>query len=125
MALAPCRECGKQISTEAGNCPSCGAPNPTGQAVSMKEVPIRKASSGGGQSCVLQGLGLLSLILAAATFFTVIGPLVFGAIGVGLLVWGQKVAYWYECSDCGTRLSGLRVQICPNCKTRLRGLVKR
>jgi hypothetical protein len=29
MALKPCRECKKKISTEAATCPSCGAPNPT------------------------------------------------------------------------------------------------
>lgn len=26
MALFPCRECGKQISTQAQACPHCGAP---------------------------------------------------------------------------------------------------
>lgn len=26
MALAPCRECGREISTEAAACPHCGAP---------------------------------------------------------------------------------------------------
>ena len=29
MALTPCRECKKRISTEAVMCPSCGVPNPT------------------------------------------------------------------------------------------------
>jgi len=29
MALAECRECGKQVSTEAVTCPSCGVPSPT------------------------------------------------------------------------------------------------
>ena len=29
MALKPCRECKKKVSTEASNCPSCGAPDPT------------------------------------------------------------------------------------------------
>lgn len=28
MPLTECRECGKQISTEAANCPHCGVPNP-------------------------------------------------------------------------------------------------
>ncbi len=28
MALAPCRECGKEVSTEATACPHCGAPRP-------------------------------------------------------------------------------------------------
>src|SRR5438128_2587534 len=29
MALAPCRECAKEISTEAASCPHCGVPTPT------------------------------------------------------------------------------------------------
>ena len=29
MALKPCRECKKKVSTEATACPSCGAPKPT------------------------------------------------------------------------------------------------
>ena len=29
MALKPCRECKKKVSTEASACPSCGAPRPT------------------------------------------------------------------------------------------------
>jgi RNA polymerase subunit RPABC4/transcription elongation factor Spt4 len=28
MALVPCRECGKEISTEAPACPHCGRPTP-------------------------------------------------------------------------------------------------
>lgn len=30
MGLKPCRECGKDISTEARSCPHCGAPEPAG-----------------------------------------------------------------------------------------------
>lgn len=29
MALDDCRECGEEVSTEAGFCPNCGAPDPT------------------------------------------------------------------------------------------------
>ena len=29
MALKPCKECGKEISTDARRCPSCGVSNPT------------------------------------------------------------------------------------------------
>ena len=29
MALKPCRECKKKVSTEAATCPNCGVPNPT------------------------------------------------------------------------------------------------
>src|SRR5438105_1794459 len=29
MALAQCRECGRNVSTEASSCPHCGVPGPT------------------------------------------------------------------------------------------------
>jgi hypothetical protein len=29
MALHPCRECGRRVSTEAPSCPACGVPTPT------------------------------------------------------------------------------------------------
>lgn len=29
MALQPCRECGRMVSTEASTCPQCGVPDPT------------------------------------------------------------------------------------------------
>jgi RNA polymerase subunit RPABC4/transcription elongation factor Spt4 len=33
MALKKCKECGKEISTEAKVCPNCGKKNPTGERV--------------------------------------------------------------------------------------------
>lgn len=29
MPLKPCRECGKEVATDARACPQCGAPAPT------------------------------------------------------------------------------------------------
>ncbi len=37
MALKPCRECKKKVSTEASTCPSCGVPNPT-KVVKVKKL---------------------------------------------------------------------------------------
>ena len=37
MALKPCRECKKKVSTEATSCPSCGAPHPTAKATEKRE----------------------------------------------------------------------------------------
>ena len=37
MALKPCRECKKKVSTEAAACPSCGAPRPT-----LSKIPKKK-----------------------------------------------------------------------------------
>ena len=38
MALKPCRECKKKVSTEASVCPSCGVPNPTDRASDLKKT---------------------------------------------------------------------------------------
>ena len=36
MALKPCRECKKKVSTEAATCPNCGVPNPTQKKTTVK-----------------------------------------------------------------------------------------
>ena len=38
MALKPCRECNKKVSTEASTCPSCGVPNPTAINKKIKDI---------------------------------------------------------------------------------------
>jgi hypothetical protein len=37
MALKPCRECKKKVSTEATACPNCGAPHPTTKVTKITE----------------------------------------------------------------------------------------
>lgn len=74
-----------------------------------------KRSSVVGAGYLLQGLGLVSLAAGAVTFMTRIGPIIFGILGVWLLVFGRKKSSWYECSECGTNLSGLVVKVCPGC----------
>jgi len=42
MALKPCRECKKKVSTEASTCPRCGVPNPTTKSIKKdKRVNIQ------------------------------------------------------------------------------------
>jgi hypothetical protein len=65
--------------------------------------------------CLLQAVGLVSLITAAATFWTVIGPMLFGLTGLWLLIYGGMKARQYSCSECGARLSGKKPQTCPGC----------
>lgn len=50
MALKSCRECGKEVSTDAKICPHCGAGKPTTQKPSVKET--------------FAGFALLALIVA-------------------------------------------------------------
>lgn len=43
MALAQCRECGKDVSTEAASCPHCGVPRPT---IPSPSAPLGAAAPG-------------------------------------------------------------------------------
>lgn len=45
MALADCRECGKQISSEAPTCPHCGCPSPYVEMLTKPAAP-KKQSKG-------------------------------------------------------------------------------
>lgn len=42
MALKPCAECGREVSTSANTCPNCGMPNPTEQSkdTAQQKSPI-------------------------------------------------------------------------------------
>lgn len=46
MAMEPCRECGKHVSTEAEACPNCGTPDPTGAQTAEKEAERKRAGIG-------------------------------------------------------------------------------
>jgi hypothetical protein len=59
MALKACRECGKQISTDAAKCPNCGAPHPTSR---FSKGPRAFLWIIGG----VFGLGVLSTVLSDA-----------------------------------------------------------
>ena len=66
MALMPCRECGRTVSTEAMACPQCGAVNPTGTVSRQhaKPSPAKKKSR-----TTLKGvLGLIVLVVLASYF---------------------------------------------------------
>jgi len=50
VMLVPCRECGKQISTEALSCPHCGVPSPTESEEWIKlERQLDAIAPGGGR----------------------------------------------------------------------------
>lgn len=41
MALKPCRECNKSVSSEAVTCPNCGVPNPTKKKLTKNPISFR------------------------------------------------------------------------------------
>lgn len=83
---------------------------------SRRAKPIKK-SSFAGTGCLMQFLGFASCAVGIVTLPTVIGPLIFGPLGLWLLVAGGRSAIWYECSECGSRLARKRVKVCPGCRS--------
>ena len=67
--------------------------------------------------CVLQVVGFFCLVTALLTFWTVIGPMIFGLAGFWLIVFGGLKYKWYECSECGARLADKKQKTCPVCKS--------
>jgi len=54
MALARCRDCGKEISTDAAACPNCGAPPP-------RKSDIQPKSFSGALKVVLISIGIFAV----------------------------------------------------------------
>lgn len=66
MALAPCRECGAQVSTEAQTCPHCGVARPAGApSPPLPEQPTRAARSLSQQNGCRRPLVVIGIIVAA------------------------------------------------------------
>jgi len=83
MALIKCSECGKEISSNAEVCPSCGALTRYGKRFRKKQK-VKSRSN-------IQGLGCLTIIFAVVLGVTVIGmPLAapIGVIGFIILIAG-------------------------------------
>jgi hypothetical protein len=84
MALLPCSECGEKVSTDAANCPKCGAPAPMskqGESLTAKEAQNLTTSErrafirAGGkiQMTFLQKLaGVFLLLLIGFIIFVVV-----------------------------------------------------
>jgi hypothetical protein len=68
MALAPCRECGEQVSTEAATCPHCGVGRPA-RPIATPSLPNHASPDPRKRSNViaaLVGIGLAILIALVA-----------------------------------------------------------
>lgn len=58
MALAACRECAAQVSTEAATCPRCGVANPAGIKTTHDD-PLRAHRRKEAEASVLVVAGLI------------------------------------------------------------------
>lgn len=53
MALAKCRECGKDVSTESAHCPHCGVVDPTGAAATKEKAERATYQKAAGGCCLV------------------------------------------------------------------------
>ena len=83
MALGHCRECGREVSTEAAACPSCGAPNPTGSALRPRE---KSNLAAGCLGLLLGPVGLWYKGRWAAGFAWLVMTLILGSVTLGIAV---------------------------------------
>jgi hypothetical protein len=85
MALAPCRECGAQVSTQAFTCPQCGAPRPTNLAWKGSGFEWKSQAAYGGWPLVHVAFGRD----AAGRWRVAKGVIAIGQFAVGLFTVAQ------------------------------------
>ena len=73
MALVACTECGKQVSTQASTCPSCGAPVPGGLG---RREPVVNAGLLGKVAAVVGAWLVVPWIVRLLAFLAGIGMLI-------------------------------------------------
>ena len=66
MALAPCAECGKEISDQADECPHCGHPDLVG--TKERDRKAEEAAALGAPRGTLWSFGFI--VIAAVVFFS-------------------------------------------------------
>lgn len=115
MALEPCRECGKAISTEAPTCPNCGIRNPHGP----QKTTARNAVGSG----FAEGIGMLIFSVAIGfVFFLILHPpynlwAIVGGCGAGVygLIRGFLTIEG-PCPYCGRTLQAHRTDEGVKCR---------
>lgn len=68
MAMSRCRECGKEVSTEAQSCPHCGAMDPTGVGLKHSaKTPAGHLDTKATVGCLILAVVLFGWCFAAAS----------------------------------------------------------
>lgn len=65
-----------------------------------------------GAGAVVQAVGCVVIFVGLALGFGLAGFI----IGIALLIIGGRMAYKLLCSNCGNKIAGAEVMICPVCK---------
>lgn len=70
------------------------------------------------------GKGAIVQLMAVLLFLFgwVAGPLLWGVFAIAavvLFIIGSNMSQYYYCSDCGNKIDGTHVKMCPTCKATL------
>ncbi len=98
--------------------PPCPQPAPSGQPLVMNGRRIKKSEFAGAGAAVQAGGCLVFAVggvLGATWGIGIQSGVMFGIIALILLVIGGRMAIRLVCSNCGNKLSGQEVRICPVC----------
>jgi len=74
----------------------------------------KKKTEHWGLGCFVQALGLA--IFVGGCFLGLPGIIFGGLILVALLILGSHLSVKWLCGNCGNRIDGKQVTICPTCK---------
>ena len=116
-SVRACPFCAEEILATAVKCKHCGEfldgrqsrPQP------VIKAKISRKSELAGEGCLLQGVGLV-VIPAGFLFGWGAGLIVTVPLGIVLLLIGSRKASYPICSNCGMKLTGADVNMCPACK---------
>lgn len=105
MPLQPCRECGKEVSTEAAACPHCGAASPTREK-SGDWVPCPKCGSSNTRRIGPGLMGFVSFLAGSCMLWIpvigwVLAPILFVAavvFWISALLPSGKISF--QCQAC-------------------------
>lgn len=105
MAMTPCRECGKEISTEAASCPQCGAAAPALQK-SADWVPCPKCGSANTRKIGPGLMGFASLIMGSCLLWIpvigwVLAPIfLLAAVVLWIMAFLPSGKISFQCQAC-------------------------
>ena len=127
MPLKPCRECSKEISTEATVCPNCGAPYPHGKSVVEPHEAKGTKAKGDKLAGVLAATDVgLGCLIPAGVLISLTG--IGAIIGIPMIIAGISApiaglaSIKGPCPYCGSTVKTMKTiqgVTCSACKNRV------
>ncbi len=72
-----------------------------------------------GVGCFVQAIG--AALMIGSFFFGVAGGVAGFIVFIVLMIWGSRLSVKWTCGECGNKIDGDQVLICPVCKARFNG----